>query len=196
MAGQAKHKMKTMSGGSYDSQAHGGVGKAQKNLPGNHKDIRDKGTPGKGAGYDKGTPHTATAVVADGIGHGRGYQTDAHTTKHHGRSGEAVGHKDDFRPMDYKSELYSEGRPTSPSGTGPTFVDKHDHDVTKGTHVTAHPMGLSTKADHHPPVLGATHKFSYMNAGSAHGYGHGPSQCDGPLRNSGHKYGHQVGKRK
>lgn len=190
-----KHKMKTMSGGQYDSQAHGGVGKNQKNLPGTGRSGTRAVPPGKGEKYNSPTTHSSTAIVADGIGRGRGYQTDAHTTKHHGKSGEAVGHKDDIRPMDYKAGLYSEGRPLSPDGEGPTFVPKHDH-PTKGTHTATHPMGLSTKADHHPPVTGAAHKFNYMSPGSAHGYGHMPSQCEGVFRTSGHKYGHQVGKRK
>lgn len=184
MAGQAKHKLGTMSSGSYDKSAHKGAGKAQKLLP-----------PAAGKGYNSPTPHSAGAVVADGIGRGRGYQNDAHSTKYHGRQGEAVGHPDDNRPMSYRSELYSEGRPTSASGEGPTFVDKHDHTIAKGSHVVTHPIGLSTKADHHPPAAGATHKFSYMSAGGSHGYGHSPSQCSGPLRMSGHSRGHQVGKR-
>lgn len=185
--GQKGHKMGTLSGGQYDKQAHGGAGKGQKSL-----------SPTAGPGRNGPTPHTGGAIVRDGeSGHGsprRGYQTDAHTSLHHGKHGEAIGHKNDSGPMEYTASLYSEGRPTSEGGTGPNFVPKHDHG-TKGSHATAHPLGHTTKAEHHPPAMGTAHKFSYMTSREAHGYSYAPSQHDGPLRNSGHAKAHRIGKK-
>lgn len=191
-----KHKMKTMSGGGYDKQAHGGVGRGQNNLPGSSRNLRTKHlSPGKGEDYNKATPHAAGAVVADGIGRGRGYQVDAHSGLYHGRKGEAVGHKTDQAPMQWTSELYSEGRPLASENNNPGYVQGHDH-PTKGSHATAHSMGHSTKAEHHPPTSGKAHEFNYMSSREAHGFGYSPSQHKGPLRMSGHAYGHQIGCKK
>jgi hypothetical protein len=185
MAGQAKHKLGTMSSGSYDKSAHNGAGKGQKSL-----------SATAGAGRNSSTPHTGNAIVRDGVeGHGgpnRGYQMDAHSGSYHGKHGEAVGHKNDNAPMNYSASLYGEGRPTSESGAGPTFVDKHDHG-TPGTKTATHPLGYSTKAEHHPPLAGKAHVFNTMSSRSAHGFGHSPSQCCGPLRMSGHARGHRLG---
>lgn len=160
--------------GFYDSQAHKGVGKEQKAL-------------GPSAGENNGsgpTLHTREAVVRDGVeGKGapkRGYQIDAHTGLHHGPNGGAVGHFDDLRPMRYENRLYSEG--------------SDDH---ASAHVeTAPNRGRSARAEHHPAPGGPAHKFSYMSASGAHGYGHSGGQVDGALRHSGHARGHRIGGRK
>lgn len=184
---QKGHKLGTMSGGSYDKQAHAGKGKDQKLL-----------FPAVGASPNRPTPHATKAVVRDAVqgegGPKRGYQMDAHSGLYHGKRGEAVGHKQDNRPMDYNSSLYSEGRPLSPDGDGPTFVPNHAHG-TKGSKATAHPLGHSTKAAHHPPAPKGAHEFTKLPAGGGHGYGHAPAQQSGWLRLSGHANAHQIGKK-
>ena len=173
--------------GQYDSQAHGGKGKGQKLL----------GTSA-GVGRDGPTPHTSGAVARDGAeGHGgrkRGYQTDAHSGLYHGRSGEAVGHRQDLRPMEYDTQLHGEGGRPIPDGHGPAHLQHYTHS-NKGTKVAAHPLGMSNKAEHHPPASKAPHEFTRLPSKESHGYGHQGSQRDGWLRHSGHSKGHRVGHR-
>jgi len=160
--------------GQYDSQSHQGKGKNQKLLP-----------PAAGDGYNKPTPNTGSAPVRDGKqGKGSksgGYQIDAHSGKHHGSSGQAVGHRDDMH-QDYATELYSEGRPLSDERNNPGFVADGGH---------GHPH----RAQHHPAPTGAPDKFGHLKNEGAHGYGHGSGQKSGYLRMSGHSNAHQVGKR-
>lgn len=173
--------------GQYDKTAHSGGGKAQKLRP-----------PAVGTGYDSPTPHASGAIARDGVeGHGskkRGYQIDAHSGLYHGRQGEAVGHRQDLRPMDYSTELHGEGGHPIPDGHGPSHLQKYDH-ANKGTKVAAHPLGMSNKAEHHPPASKTPHEFTRLPSKEAHGYGHQGSQRDGWLRSSGHSKGHQIGKR-
>jgi len=77
--------------GHYDSTAHSGKGKSQKLMP-----------PAAGERYNRPTLHTNEAPVYDGLhakrGYkGSGYNTDAHSTFHHGKDGEAVASKDSIR---------------------------------------------------------------------------------------------------
>jgi len=161
--------------GSYDSQAHKGVGRDQKAL-----------SPTAGENNGSGsTLHTRNAIVRDGVsGKGapkRGYQIDAHTGTHHGPNGQAMGHLDDIRPARYERQLLSEG-----DGDGAAHT-KHIE--------TAPNRGRPARAEHHPAPGGETHKFKYGSAGEAHGYGHSGSQVEGALRHSGHSRGHRIGKR-
>lgn len=158
----------------YDSHAHAGKGKAQKLL-----------WPAVGASPNKPTPHSSSAVVGppQGAGHGKkgkGYNTDAHASNHHGKDGEAVGHTDSFRPMEYKSQLQSEGKGgLTPNGGGPAFVHDYHHNSP-------------TKAAHHPR-MGEPHKFDRPPSQEAHGFGHSGGERKGHLRMSGHSKGHRVG---
>lgn len=157
--------------GQYDKSGHGGTGTKQKMLS-------------PAAGEEKGaTKHAPSAIARDGVegkgSPGRGYQTDAHSGSHHGKSGEAVGHKNDFH-MDYGETLYGEGRGYAPEGKNPG-------------HIMESTNSKATKAAHHPEVTGPTHKFPQMKGGDGFGYGSG--QRNGHLRMSGHSRAHQVGKR-
>lgn len=160
--------------GQYDKSAHKGGGKNQKLMP-----------PAVGTGYGKPTPNSPSAIARDGVeGHAnpkRGYQTDAHSGSHHGKNGEAVGHKSDLH-MNYDKELYSEGREAPPEGRNPG-------------HISQTSQGKAAKAAHHPPVNNASHKFEKLPAKDAHGFGYGSSNKSGHLRMSGHSRAHQVGKR-
>jgi hypothetical protein len=172
--------------GTYDSQAHAGKGKAQKLLP-----------PAAGSRWNKPTPNTGGAIVRDGVeGHGdkkRGYQTDAHSGLYHGRHGEAVGHKNDLH-QEFTGPLWSEGRAPMSPDHGPGHLTSYDH-ANKGSKATAHGMGISTKAEHHPPASKSPHEFTKLPTREAHGYGHGPGQRNGWLRSSGHAKAHQVGRK-
>jgi hypothetical protein len=165
---QTKHPLGYGSSG-YDSQAHMGKGKAQKLL-----------WPAVGEHPNKATPGARQAVMshAGAGGRGKGYNTEAHTTTHHGKSGEAAGHRDDLRPMKYDGALQSEGRGDLPSG-GPAMVMKHNH-------------GTSNKAEHHPRS-GEPHRFDRPPATEAHGFGYSSAQRKGHLRMSGHSKGHLIG---
>ena len=169
--------------GSYDSSAHGGKGKGQKILGGS-----------AGEGRDGSTPRAHNQPVHDGHGASggarspkAGYQHDAHTDKHHGKSGEAVGHKSDSH-IPYDAHLHSEtgsdkiDYKTQNLGANPGFLEHYQH-------------GTSAKAAHHPPATGKSHEFTRLPSTEAHGYGHTPSQRNGWLRSSGHSKGHQVGRR-
>jgi hypothetical protein len=163
---------KLIGSGEYDKTAHGGHGKGQKLL-----------STWAGPGRDKATPHAGGAVVRDSVeGHGspkRGYQIDAHSPSHHGRNGEAVGVKGDFRPMSYDGNLHSEG--TSMAHVGAKTNAKHG--------------AATARAEHHPAPTGQPHRFKEGSVSAAHGYGHAPAQREGVFRNSGHSKAHQVGKR-
>jgi len=175
-----KHKLGTMSSGQYDKSSHDGHGKGQKLLGGS-----------AGEGRAGSTPHASGQVARDGVeGHGsvrRSYQTDAHGDKHHGKTGEAVGHKSDMH-QPYDAHLHSEtgsdkiDYKSQNLGANPGFLEHYQH-------------GTSAKAAHHPPATGKTHEFSKLPSSEAHGYGHSPAQRDGWLRSSGHRMGHRVGKR-
>lgn len=155
--------------GDYDSTAHKGSGKAQKLLP-----------PAVGQGYNKPTPHSKSAVVGEVMqaGKGAGYQTSAHTETHHGKSGQAMGHRDDIKPMKYDTPTHMEGRGSLDSHGGPNF--------------TARMSSSANKAAHHPRA-GEAHSFPSNNGSSSHGWGHSSAQRKGPLRMSGHQRGHRVG---
>ncbi len=167
--------------GSYDKSAHSGAGKSQKLL-----------WPAVGEKPNTTTPRAASGQIArDGVeGHGsvkRGYQHDAHSSSHHGKSGEAVGHKNDSH-IPYDSHLHSEtgsdkiDMSQQNLGANPGFVEHHQH-------------GNGTKAVHHPPVTGKPHEFARLPSRESHGYGHTPAQRNGWLRSSGHSKAHMVGKR-
>lgn len=161
--------------GCYDDHAHGGHGRGQDNKP-----------PAKGAGYDKPTPHASGAVVRDGTeGHGskkRGYQTDAHSEAHH-NYGEAVGRKEDIRPMNYDSPLYAEGKGNfNRTDHGQTFIGPAGHGAGPN------------KAEHHPR-MGEAHSFAKPSgAKESHGFGYSATNRRGDLRFSGHDGAHQIGK--
>lgn len=162
--------------GCYDDHAHGGVGREQNN--------NTRVT--KGEGYNKPTPHSSGAIVADGAGHGgskaKGYQTDAHSDAHH-HNGEAVGRKEDNRPFNWESPLYAEGKKNFISEDhGQTFIKDHGH-------------GTPNKAAHHPRMSDEPHRFSRPPLTEAHGYGHSASNRMGHHRLSGHDGGHMVGTR-
>jgi len=149
---------------------------------------------GPTAGEEKGTTKFGPSAIArDGVegkaSSKRGYQADAHSGLHHGKNGEAVGHRGDLH-MNFDDQLYSEGRGLSDSNPG------HVEGYGARTATSSQHGKASGKADHHPRMPGTTHKFEQMPASSSHGYGHtGSSQCDGHLRLSGHSKSHQVGKR-
>jgi hypothetical protein len=183
--------------GSYDSSSHAGHGTKQKLLwPAAGTDLEGP-TPGATRGR---TP------VRDGIeGKGsakRGYQTDAHSGLHHGKSGEAVGHLDDLH-MNYDSPLHSEGKelntnnPSHTKGGGHNRAESNSGPSKKGAGVSGSSSGhgkASGKADHHPRMGGPVSKFEQMTNG--HGFGHESSgQRAGHLRLSGSSKAHQVGKR-
>lgn len=159
--------------GSYDSQAHRGYGKNQQLQP-----------PATGTGYNKPTPHASSATVGDGIkGNGRGYQTDAHTSIHHGPNGQAIGVKDDNRPFDWSSPLHSEGSEGSVGHAG--------YSNTGGAKGHGKASG---KAEHHPGMA-EPHAFNKPAMSEPHGYRHDGEQKVGTLRMSGHRQAHRVGYR-
>jgi hypothetical protein len=53
---------------------------------------------------------------------------------------------------------------------------------------------VSGKAEHHPR-MGDAHKFRQPFANMSHGYGHDHEKRAGPLRLSGHRNAHRIGKR-
>jgi hypothetical protein len=86
---------------------------------------------------------------------------DAHTEKHHGKGGEAVGHKNDSH-IPYDSPLHSEtGEKIDMGqqmlGANPGFVEHHQH-------------ASGTKAVHHPATTGKPHEFTPPAMRDAHGY--------------------------
>jgi hypothetical protein len=99
----------------------------------------------------------------------RDYALDAHSTNYHGRDGKAVGAKlDNKGPFDWKQPTNEESGVT---------------------------VAQDTDGAAHLPRAGAAHKFAQPPAPGAHGFGHPVSQRTGPLRHSGHKGAHRVGKR-
>jgi hypothetical protein len=98
------------------------------------------------------------------------YQLDAQTPTYHGPSGKAVGAKGDNKgPFDWKQPTNQE--------SGVTVAQDTDG------------------AAHHPNFPSKGHQFKPPAAAGAHGFGHGAHVRSGPLRNSGHKGAHRVGKR-
>src|SRR5580698_8692131 len=132
MAGQKKHPIGTGESG------HSGHGRSQSG----------SGNWGGGVAVKGATEQ----IASDGIGHGKGYQTSAHTDTHH-HNGEAVGHPKDHGVFDYRTTLHSEK-----SGMNPV----PDHG----------------KAAHHPSMSGEHHKFPNNKSGS--GFGHAVSNMKGP----------------
>jgi hypothetical protein len=162
--------------GQYDSHSHAGHGKKQKLLP-----------PAVGEHYNRATPGARNAVVGppEGAGHGKrgkGYNTEAHTETHHGTSGQAMGHKDDIKPMCYDTATHSEGRGALDGHGGPSKIMGHNH-------------GTTNKAEHHPRMSNEAHKFKQPMTDGAHGYGHSGGQRQGMLRMSGHQQAHRIGKK-
>jgi|SRR5580658_1662804 hypothetical protein len=148
MAGQKKHPIGTGQSG------HSGNGKAQSGA----------GNWGGGVAVS----NQSGPIVGDGIGHGKGYQTSAHSDNYH-HGGEAVGHITDIKPMHYSSTLHGEGNSE------------------------IHTDGSYGRAAHHKNTSmgGAAHTFPNNKSGM--GYGHSASQMKGPLRMSGHKGAHRIG---
>lgn len=153
----------------YEHDAHGGgVGKHQK-------------PSGKSAGVGRGhkTPH---AEHIPHRGHGaeaHGYNKDAHTHKHHGPNGEAVGHVGDNEPMGYHGQLQGEGRVNRPIAN----IKGSGHER----------VGM---AEHHQHPVGEPHSFGSNTHALTHGYNHAPSQRKGIFRLSGHSGAHMIGRRK
>jgi hypothetical protein len=100
----------------------------------------------------------------------KNYQLDAHSTASHGSTGQAVG-------------LKSGGIPATSGAPTPT---NEERGVT---------YAQDTDGAAHLPRAGAAHKFAQPPAPGAHGFGHPAHVRSGPLRNSGHKSAHRVGKR-
>jgi hypothetical protein len=96
------------------------------------------------------------------------YDTEAHSNNYHGQNAEAVGAKSD-NFQDYSQPTNEERGVTVAQDTG--------------------------GAVHHPNFPSTAHKFAPPAAAGAHGFGHGAHQRSGPLRNSGVKGAHRVGKR-
>jgi hypothetical protein len=98
------------------------------------------------------------------------YELDAHSKAYHGKSGEAVGMKQDNKGA------FNYAQPTNEE-RGVTVAQDTDG------------------AAHHPSFPAKGHQFKPPAATGAHGFGHPAHQRSGPLRNSGHKSAHRVGKR-
>lgn len=107
------------------------------------------------------------------------YSTEAHSKAFHGKSGEAVGKKEDLGPMEYSQKTHAEGAESQPVA---------GHEGLSGGKV-----GL---ADHHANHGGDPHKFKPPAAGNAHGYGHPESCRSGAERTSGHSGAHRIGGKK
>jgi hypothetical protein len=102
----------------------------------------------------------------------KNYELDAHSKNFHGPSGKAVGAKQDL-------------------GGGPVLNYAQPTNEEKGVVVAQDTGG----AAHHPNFSTKAHQFPKPPAPGAHGFGHPAHTRSGPLRNSGHRGAHRVGKR-
>ena len=102
----------------------------------------------------------------------KNYELDAHSKNFHGPSGKAVGAKQDL-------------------GGGPVLNYAQPTNQEQGVLVAQDTDG----AAHHPNFPSQGHAFKPPAAKGAHGFGHAAHVRSGPLRNSGHKGAHRVGKR-
>jgi len=102
----------------------------------------------------------------------KNYQLDAQSGTYHGSSAKAVGAKKD-------------------SGGGPVLNYAQPTNEERGVVVADDTDG----AAHHPNFPSKGHQFKPPAATGAHGFGHPAHTRSGPLRNSGHKSAHRVGKR-
>lgn len=100
------------------------------------------------------------------------YQLDAQSKTYHGPKAKAVGVKQDI-------------------GGGPVLNYAQPTNEERGVVVADDSDG----AVHHPSFPSKGHQFKPPAATGAHGFGHSVAQRSGPLRRSGHKSAHQVGKR-
>lgn len=106
------------------------------------------------------------------------YDTEAHSTMHHGKGGKAVGAPREAAPMDYDRKTFAEGAMSQPVA---------GYEGLKGGKV-----GL---AEHHTGTGhgGAPHQFPQSRG--SHGFGHPAPVRSGALRMSGHQGAHRIGKK-
>lgn len=193
----------------YSSEAHKGVGKAQKLTPpavgtGYNKPTRDAGrSPEGGRDYEtsahkgsgkamkltppavgtgSGSPTRNAGKGPVGSGGAKQYETDAHSNMAHGKGGSAVGAPNESAPMDYDRKTNAEGAKSQP------VAGHEDLSGKSGPGLAEHHAG-------HDGWGGAPHNYPKASGSGGHGFSHPAHLRRGNLRLSGHANAHQIGKK-
>lgn len=160
---------------------------------------------GKGKGYARSSHLEGLAGPRDG-GKGGGGDT-VHTGflktsehKGHGSSHKLPGedHIPFRKGLDKGDHFEAEIKQHFPNSKGVAGINKtampHSNSPNVSEGASNEHGHVSGKAEHLPGLKGA-HCFKQPSMAHAHGFGHSGEQHRGPLRVSGHKSAHQIGRR-